>query len=137
MPLSIAMAMQGEHMKAITLGCTLLLLLSASLCPAATLASTAQPKMKCTVGPVAKQYGGTSWLVYSCEDGKSVLIASAPTNKAVRFHFTFVADEDGYALHGEGQGDKQVTDAAFNELNSLKAADIAALVAETSKAHDG
>jgi hypothetical protein len=89
--------------------------------------------MKCNVGPVAKQYGKTSWLVYSCEDGKSILIVSAPTNKAVRFHFTFVADDDGYALHGEGQGDKKVTDAAYQELNSLVEADISALISETRK----
>lgn len=90
--------------------------------------------MKCTIGPVAKQYGKTSWLVYSCDDGRSVLIVSAPANKAVRFRFTFVADDDGYALHGEGQGDKHVTDAAYQDLNALVETDIAALVTETRKA---
>lgn len=93
--------------------------------------------MKCTVGPVAKQYGKTPWLVYSCDDGKSVLIVSAPANKAVRFRFTFVADDDGYALHGEGQGDKRVTDAAYQDLNTLVEADIAALVTETRKTQGG
>lgn len=89
--------------------------------------------MKCDIGPVTKQFGKSSWLVYSCSDGKSVLIASAPTNKAVHFHFSFVADDDGYSLHGEGQGDKHVTDAAYQELNALSEAGVAALVAETRK----
>lgn len=124
-------------MKAVTLGCSLVLCLTASLYPVATHAATATPKMKCTTGPVAKQYGKTPWLVYSCDDGKSVLIVSAPANKTVRFHFTFVADEDGYALHGEGQGDRHVTDAAYQELNALEEADIAALVSETRKASAG
>jgi hypothetical protein len=109
----------------------------AALLPMVASASTQAPHMKCTVGPVAKQFGKTPWLVYSCDDGKSVLIVSAPANKAVRFHFTFVADEDGYALHGEGQGDKRVTDAAYQDLNALVEADIAALVSETRKVAGG
>jgi hypothetical protein len=120
-------------MKAMSWGCSFLIVLTASLFPLAAQSSTAAPKMKCTVGPVAKQYGKTPWLVYSCDDGKSVLIVSAPANKAVRFRFTFVPDEDGYALHGEGQGDKRVTDAAYQDLNALVEADIAALVTETRK----
>jgi TPR repeat protein len=120
--------------KLIALSCTPLLLAAASLLPVTTLASSATPKMKCTVGPVTKQYGKTPWLVYSCEDGKSILIASEPTNKSIRFRFTILADDDGYALHGEGQGDKRITDSAYQDLNSLSEADIAALVSETRKA---
>lgn len=121
-------------MRVITLGRMLLLLLAVSLFPNTTRATAVAPKMKCVVGPAAKQYGKSSWLVYSCEDGKSVLIASAPSNKAVHFRFTFIADDDGYALHGEGQGDRRVSDAAYQELNTLGEADIAALVSETRKA---
>jgi hypothetical protein len=112
---------------------TLLLVAAASLLPVSAQASSAAPKMKCVTGPVAKQYGKTPWLVFGCDDGKSVLIVSAPANKAVRFRFTFVADDDGYALHGEGQGDKKVTDAAYQDLNALSESDIAALVSETHK----
>jgi len=108
-----------------------LLLASSVLLP--QVRAEAPSKMKCSIGPMAKQFGKTAWLVYDCEDGKSVRIVSAPTNKAVRFHFTFIADDDGYALHGEGQGDKRVTDAAYQELNSLSEADIAALVSEVRK----
>jgi hypothetical protein len=120
-------------MRVVTRANTLLLLVAASLLPISAQAASAAPKLKCVTGPVAKQYGKTPWLVYGCEDGKSVLIVSAPANKTVRFHFTFVADEDGYALHGEGQGDKKVTDAAYQDLNSLSESDIAALVSEIQK----
>lgn len=120
-------------MRCVTRANTLLLLVAASLLPISAQAASAAPKLKCVTGPVAKQYGKTPWLVYGCDDGKSVLIVSAPANKKVRFHFTFVADEDGYALHGEGQGDKKVTDATYQDLNSLSESDIAALVSEIRK----
>ncbi|RDI97492.1 hypothetical protein DVT68_17280 [Dyella solisilvae] len=111
----------------------LALVLALPVLPEQVLASDSAPAMKCSIGPVTKQYGKTDWLVYGCEDGKSIRIVSAPKNKAVRFHFTFIADDDGYALHGEGQGDKRVTDAAFQELNLLSEKDVAALVAEVRK----
>lgn len=120
-------------MRVVTRANTLLLLAAASLLPISAQAASAAPKLKCVTGPVAKQYGKTPWLVYGCEDGKSVLVVSAPANKAVRFRFTFIADEDGYALHGEGQGDKKVTDAAYQDLNSLSESDIAALVSDIQK----
>lgn len=120
-------------MRVVSRVSTLLLLAAASLLPVSALASSAAPKLKCVTGPVAKQYGKSPWLVYGCEDGKSVLIVSAPANKTVRFRFTFIADEDGYALHGEGQGDRKVTDAAYQDLNSMSESDIAALVSETRK----
>lgn len=125
---------RGKNVNVTALGCTLLLFVSASLLPATTQASAVAPKMKCMVGPVTKKYGKSSWLVYSCEDGKSIQIVSDPTNKSIRFRFTFIADDGGYALHGEGQGDKRVTDAAYQDLNALGEADIAALVSETRKA---
>lgn len=97
-------------------------------------ASATEPKMKCEIGPVPKQFGKSSWLVYGCEDSKSVRIVSAPSNKAVRFHFSFIADEDGYSLHGEGQGDRRVTDAAYQELNAMSESGVAALVSEANAA---
>jgi len=120
-------------MKVLALSLALPLLLASSILPIKAQASEATQKMKCSIGPVAKQYGKSAWLVYGCDDGKSVRIVSASTNKAVRFHFTFIADEDGYALHGEGQGDKRVTDAAYQDLNSMSEADIAALASEVQK----
>lgn len=120
-------------MRTVSRASTLLMLGAASLLPVSAQAASAAPTMKCVTGPVTKQYGKTPWLVYGCDDGKSVLIVSAPANKAVRFRFTFVADDDGYALHGEGQGDKKVTDAAYQDLNSLSESDVAALVSEIHK----
>ncbi len=109
-------------------------LLLASIGVFAGSACATESKMKCNIGPVPKQFGKSAWLVYGCEDSKSVRIVSAPSNKAVRFHFSFIADEDGYSLHGEGQGDKRVTDAAYQELNAMNESAVAALVSEANAA---
>jgi hypothetical protein len=90
--------------------------------------------LKCDTGPVAKTYGDTPWLVYSCDDNRTVVIVSAPGSPATPFYFTFHPQGNGYRLSGEGTGRKDVTDAAFGELQALSAQDIAALI-ERTKTH--
>jgi hypothetical protein len=83
---------------------------------------------------MTKQYGGTDWLVYSCEDKGSLVIVTAPSNPAMPFYFFYLHSDKGYELHGEGTGDKRLTDAAFNDLKNLSEDQIASLVVETQKA---
>jgi hypothetical protein len=92
------------------------------------------PTLKCDVGPVTKQYGSTAWLVYSCDDKGSLAIVTAPGNPAMPFYFFYLHSDKGYDLHGEGTGDKRLTDAAFNDLKSLTEDQIASLLIETQKA---
>jgi hypothetical protein len=92
------------------------------------------PTLKCEVGPVTKTYGDTDWLVYSCEDQKSFAVVAAPNNPARPYFFFYLHSDNGYKLHGEGEGDKQLTDAAFNELSELTEDQIATLLDETRKA---
>ena len=89
------------------------------------------PSLNCNTGPVIKTYGGTKWLVYSCDDNRTVVIVSAPGSTAMPFYFLFSPTTTGYRLEGEGTGNKGATDAAFRDLRTLSEADIAALVAET------
>jgi hypothetical protein len=92
------------------------------------------PTLKCEVGPVTKQYGGTDWLVYSCEDQKSLAIVAAPGNPALPYYFFYLHSDKGYELHGEGSGDKGLTDAASDELKGLAEEQIDSLLLETQKA---
>ena len=92
--------------------------------------SKPQP-LKCDVGPVGKTYGKTQWLVYSCDDKRSLVIVSAPGNPALPFYFVFSPHENGYQLSGEGTGRKDSTKAAFDELKALSGTDIAALIEQT------
>jgi len=111
-----------------------LVLWTAALTSAATIGeeaiSTPRP-LTCDTGPVEKTYGKTRWLVYSCDDHRTVVIVSAPGNPATPFYFMFSPHENGYRLSGEGTGRKDATDAAFDELKALSERDIAALIEQT------
>jgi hypothetical protein len=89
------------------------------------------PQLHCNTGPVTKTYGGTKWLVYSCDDNRTIVIVSAPGSPAMPFYFVFYPTTGGYRLEGEGTGNKGATDAAVQDLRTLSEADIAALIAAT------
>ncbi|RDI96912.1 hypothetical protein DVT68_19505 [Dyella solisilvae] len=97
-------------------------------------ASPEAPVLKCEVGPVSRQFGDTPWLVYSCEDAKSLVVVAAPGNPVMPFFFFLKHSQNGYTVRSEGTGDKSVTDAAAADLSQLSDEEIAALIAETQKA---
>lgn len=87
------------------------------------------PALNCDVGPLHRNYGKTDWLVYSCDDTRSVVVVSAEGNPAVPFYFIVYVKPDGtMKLYGEGNGDKSASEAAYEELKQLSQSDVAALV---------
>ena len=100
--------------------------LAAAVDPRATPA-----QLNCDVGPIDREFGRTHWLVYSCDDGHSVMLVAAPSSPAAPFIFSFLFDGRGVHLRGEGTGDKSATDAAYTALKDLKDADLAALIRAT------
>ena len=104
--------------------------------PIPAIGAEAAPKpepMKCNTGPVTRTYGKTQWLVYSCDDVRSVVIVSGPGNPATPFYFMFSPQDGKYRLYGEGTGRKDVTKAAFDELKTLSEGDVEALISESRK----
>jgi hypothetical protein len=89
--------------------------------------------LQCDVGPINQTYGAAAWLVYSCRDGKSVVIVSAPGSSAMPFYFMFSAEGPTYRLVGEGTGSKEITDRVLAELKALRKEDITALVRQTQE----
>jgi hypothetical protein len=117
-------------MKLSTLACALICMNALALRPVA--GEEAKPQqLKCDIGPVNKTYGKTQWLVYSCDDSRTVVVVTAPGNPALPFYFMFAPQAGGYQLSGEGTGQKDATDAALHELQALSAADIMALIEQT------
>jgi len=43
--------------------------------------------LQCDVGPINKTYGAAPWLVYSCRDGKSVVIVKCAWKSGYAFLF--------------------------------------------------
>jgi|GEM_PF-1952173 hypothetical protein len=97
-------------------------------------AGATAPPSKCETGPVAKTFGDAPWLVYSCNDNRTILIIAADGNPAKPFYFSFAPSEGRYHLHGEGVGDREATKAAFEQLKSLSKDDLQALISETKAA---
>jgi hypothetical protein len=89
---------------------------------------------RCNIGPVTKTYGQGQWLVYSCNDDKTLLIVSAPGNPATPYYFTLLPTDAGHRLFGEGTGKKEATASAFEQLKSLSEEDIANVIKETKEA---
>jgi hypothetical protein len=102
----------------------------------ATSAFAIDPKApeSCATGPIEKTYGGSTWLVASCSDGKSLVFVAKDGSKAAPFEFDLTYSGDGYDLTGHGDGDRKLTDAAYADLQKIKAADILALIRATQKA---
>jgi hypothetical protein len=88
-------------------------------------------ELKCDVGPVRKTYGMTQWLVYSCDDARTLVIVSDPESPAAPFYFTAYPKDGGYQIEGEGTGRKELTDAALEELKRWSERDIKSLIEQT------
>lgn len=68
-----------------------------------TVAAVATPSsaenLSCTIGPLNKTYGKTQWLVYGCNDGRSLVVTTAPENPAAPFVFYFYWGSKGMSLY--------------------------------------
>jgi hypothetical protein len=90
-----------------------------------------QVELKCNAGPLHRSFGGNAWLVYGCNDGKSLVVASDAGNPASPFVFIIAWSAAGYGVSGEGNGDRAVSAAALQDLSALTNAQIVSLFTET------
>jgi hypothetical protein len=102
------------------------------LCPLQAFAQAEKP-LDCSTGPVSKDFGGTTWLVRSC-DGIALHVLAESANPAFPFYFLVYPSETEkgrFVIEGEGTGNKQASAAALADIRQLSQTDIAALIAET------
>lgn len=99
--------------------------------------AVAAESLKCEAGPLTKVFGNAPWLVYGCDDGRSVVVVSAPGNPAMPFYFMFSPDKSGYRLVGEGTGSKDASAAALTELKRLTQSEVMALGAAARSKKSG
>jgi hypothetical protein len=106
--------------------------LASSLAPSTSTAEAAEDApLKCEAGPSSRAYAGNDWIVWGCEDGRSVVFVAGKGNPAQPFFFILSPADEGVRLYGEGTGDKSVTEPAYLELQKLTARDLELLVQET------
>lgn len=108
---------------------TVALLLTTVASSAVSAEADRPPPLDCKVGPLHKTYGQTQWLVYACDDSRSVVVVSDKENPALPFYFIiYVKPNRDMHLYGEGSGKKAATQAAFDDLKKLAEIDVAVLV---------
>lgn len=107
------------------------IMLLATGCCMAQVSGSTSPQLECNIGPIPKTFGKSQWRVYSCSDGRSVVVVSAPGSPAAPFYYMFQATASGHHLIGEGTGNKAVTDEAYGELKGLSEQGIQDLIKQT------
>src|SRR6478609_5817752 len=97
---------------------TTVLAVLAGASPALASAETERPpELNCDMGPLHKTYGETAWLVYACNDARSVVIVSDEGSPAFPFVFMlYVKPGEDVQVHGEGTGKESATRAAYDEI---------------------
>jgi len=106
-------------------------IVGAMLASGHVLAADTDASSRCQTGPVEKTFGDSRWLVYSCDDGRSVSVVAAPGNPAAPFKFSLTAKANGHSLDGEGAGEQTAARAAYDELKVISNQEIESLVAQT------
>ena len=95
--------------------------------------SVAAEPMKCLVGPITIELGGGKWQVTSCDDGRSLVLATMKGNPAMPFVFIVQRNSEGSKISGEGNGSKEHSAAALGELRGLSEAQLDGLVQATKR----
>ncbi|HEX8381645.1 MAG TPA: energy transducer TonB [Allosphingosinicella sp.] len=92
------------------------------------------PPLSCEKGPLRRSFGGTGWLVFGCEDKATLVVAAEEGNPAAPFYFILYPKDGERGIYGEGDGDKKATAPAFEDLQRLGPAALAALLAAAEQA---
>ena len=91
----------------------------------------AAPVAQCDVGPVARNYGGAPWLVFSCHDQARLLFVAPPVNPA--HPSTIVLSRVGDSFHVDtiSNGDRRAAVEAGQAIGGLSPEEFDALIAQT------
>ena len=89
--------------------------------------SVVAQEMKCDKGPEDVVAGGSHWVAYACDDGKTVVAVAASPNPAAPFYFMLRPDGHKVIVFGEGTGDKTTTQKAHAYFSAMTPAQVLAL----------
>lgn len=96
--------------------------------------SIAAEPLSCHVGPIHVDLGSAQWQVTSCSDGRSLVFATMKENPAMPFVFIVQRKGDKPQISGEGNGSKEYSSTAFEELKSMTESRFDELVQATKRA---
>lgn len=94
--------------------------------------SPGAPPMKCETGPVERMFGQSMWMVYSCDDDKSLVLLAPEASAAYPFLFLIAPHEGRYRIDSKGQTSPEAR-MALQDLSMLGGDDIKELIQATKK----
>jgi len=74
---------------------------------------------QCLDGPLGRTFGGSSWQVFACDDGRSLAFVAAPGAPPAPFDFTLSYSNDGTSSAITFGGTRDVASAARDEVAAL------------------
>lgn len=93
------------------------------------------PKLECKIGPAKRRFGGTLWLVFACNDNRSLAFRPEQNNPNSTAKFVLRWTGAQYELEGDPGDKADVAERAYNEIADLTERQIDALIA-AAKAED-
>lgn len=89
--------------------------------------------VQCLTGPLTRTFGGSSWQLFACDDGRSLAFVAAPGSPAAPYDFTLSYYDARSAISSGSQGNAAAT-AAREEVRALSEPQRAALFSAASAA---
>lgn len=109
------------------------LLLLAAAAPSGAQVPPDPPPLQCDSGPIERNFGEVPWKVFACDDGATIVVVTGPsTERQLSFYFIIYPKDGAYALHGEGNGDRNLTRPAYEALSAMTPDHFRALHAEAA-----
>lgn len=88
---------------------------------------------RCDIGPIQRTYGEAAWLVFSCSDEQTLIVAPGPENPLRQSYFTLVVEQGGLQVMGVGEEQSTGFSDALDELTNLTAREAVSLIHETKR----
>ena len=105
----------------------LALALALASSPAAAAEPNDESALACESGPVQREFGASTWNIYACSDGKSVVVVPLEVVNGEFGYFFVTPDGQNVVVAGEGWGQDASFQPVFQQLNLVTTSELAAI----------
>ena len=90
-----------------------------------------KPSLECSLGPIERYYDAIQWYVFGCSDGQTIAFFTGPESPDdLNFYFIAFHDGEKYKVYGEGNGDRALTQPAYDAISNMRSEEYMALHSE-------
>src|SRR5690348_10722657 len=84
--------------------------------------------LACETGPVQRQFGASSWNIYACSDGKSVVVVPVKVVNGEAGYFFVTPNGQSVTVAGEGWGKNSTFQPVYQQLQRITTAELEAII---------